>query len=302
MRLLLAFAPALALVIVIAAPGCTSDKAATGATSGADAACPSSSAAAPACSGTVLFGRPNAATGLSDTQCQPQCACQGAAWQAPDYTSADADALDAWKLVTPFPELTSNPYDPPDAAPAPAACVDPNAEADVVCAVVPVATDAAGAHDYQLQTYASSDEAKSHGAIPTHFGACGLCSPLVDLGVYMRYPDLTAPVRACGLEFLSGPMDKHIQCLQALGFDLPCAQIWYYNTINTAAACSVPCFGPNTATYNLPDGSLNPCLQCDEDKSGPVFKAVAGRTRRNTGIASAMCRPCGEVRPLVHAY
>ncbi len=54
--------------------------------------------------------------------------------------------------------------------------------------------------------------------------------------------------------------------------------------------------------YQLPDGALNPCLQCDEDRSGPVFKAVAGRTRRNTGIASALCRPCDEVSPLVHRY
>lgn len=26
------------------------------------------------------------------------------------------------------------------------------------------------------------------------------------------------------------------------------------------------------------DGRLNACLQCDEDRSGPVFKATAGRT------------------------
>ena len=54
--------------------------------------------------------------------------------------------------------------------------------------------------------------------------------------------------------------------------------------------------------YNLPDGSLNACLQCDEEQSGPVFKAVAGRSRRNTGLASSMCRPCSEVRPLDHHY
>lgn len=54
--------------------------------------------------------------------------------------------------------------------------------------------------------------------------------------------------------------------------------------------------------YNLEDGTLNPCIQCDEDESGPVFKAVAGRTRRNSGLPNAICRPCSEVRPLVHAY
>jgi len=54
--------------------------------------------------------------------------------------------------------------------------------------------------------------------------------------------------------------------------------------------------------YHLPDGRLNDCLLCDEVQSGPVFKAVAGRTRRNSGLPNALCRPCSEVRPLVHAY
>jgi len=36
--------------------------------------------------------------------------------------------------------------------------------------------------------------------------------------------------------------------------------------------------------------------------SGPVFKAVAGRTRRNSGLASALCRPCESVYPLEHVY
>ncbi len=52
----------------------------------------------------------------------------------------------------------------------------------------------------------------------------------------------------------------------------------------------------------MPDGSLSPCIACDEDKSGPVFKAVAGRTRRNSGIPNAICRPCDQVQPLVHDY
>ena len=63
-----------------------------------------------------------------------------------------------------------------------------------------------------------------------------------------------------------------------------------------------PCVAALTKPYNEPDGALNACLQCDEDKSGPVFKAVAGRTRRNTGLANALCRPCSEVRPLLHRY
>jgi hypothetical protein len=39
-----------------------------------------------------------------------------------------------------------------------------------------------------------------------------------------------------------------------------------------------------------------------EVQSGPVFKAVAGRTRRNSGLPNALCRPCSEVTPLEHSY
>jgi hypothetical protein len=62
------------------------------------------------------------------------------------------------------------------------------------------------------------------------------------------------------------------------------------------------CFTRLSDPYNTPDGALDPCLACDEDMSGPVFKEVAGRTRRNSGLANAICRPCSEVQPLVHAY
>ena len=62
------------------------------------------------------------------------------------------------------------------------------------------------------------------------------------------------------------------------------------------------CMADLDAPYNNADGSLNDCLQCDEDESGAVFKAVAGRTRRNTGLASSICRPCSEVKPLIHDY
>ena len=55
-------------------------------------------------------------------------------------------------------------------------------------------------------------------------------------------------------------------------------------------------------SYHTPDGALNPCIQCDEDESGPVFKAVAGRTRRNSGLASALCRPCESVASVTHQY
>lgn len=53
---------------------------------------------------------------------------------------------------------------------------------------------------------------------------------------------------------------------------------------------------------NKPDGSLNDCLQCDEDKSGPNFKFFSGRTRRNSGIPSAIERPPEQVYNMEHCY
>jgi hypothetical protein len=150
-------------------------------------------------------------------------------------------------------------------------------------------------------TFPSTAAALAAGARVTHYGHCGVCSTLANLAVYMRNQDLTAPVRACAFATSDGG-DGDLVCLMQLGFDLPCAQIWAFNTANTRNQCLQTCLAAVGEPYNEADGSLNACLQCDEDKSGPVFKAVAGRTRRNSGLPNAICRPCSEVQPLVHAY
>ncbi|HRI63002.1 MAG TPA: hypothetical protein PK156_02160 [Polyangium sp.] len=252
--------------------------------------CDSPSTPEKPCDTSVLFGRPNDKTGLTEAQCQPRCACNAEPFEAPDYTAADADALLQWTLLEPFAELTTDPYASPAPAPGPAT---------QVCALLP---ETPNTREYRLQSYDSPELAAAAGGIVTHYGGCGLCSTLADLSVYMRELDLTTPVRDCGIKYLSGPADAHIQCLQDLGFTKPCAQIWYYNTVHTRMVCELPCFSTLGKPYQLEDGSLNECLQCDEDMSGPIFKAVAGRTRRNTGIASALCRPCSEVKPIVHRY
>ncbi len=242
---------------------------------------------APSCDET-LFGVPNAQTGLTGDQCGPSCACEGTSWTAPVYSAADLAALRAWVLSDPPALLTADPY----------AAAAPPVPEGAYCAVV---RDAAP-DSYRLMTFGSRVEAEAAGAVPTHAGVCGLCSTLHDLAVYIETPDLTEPVRACGLMYPSGPAADHIQCLRGLGFTEGCAQIWYYNTVHTRETCLGPCLLALEATYHLPDGTLNECLLCDEVQSGPVFKAIAGRTRRNTGVPSAMCRPCTEVEHLVHRY
>jgi hypothetical protein len=241
------------------------------------------------CEGDGLFGRPNERTGLTAEQCRPECGSGESAWTAVEATPALLDELAAFQLLEPYVPLTSDPY---RESPEPI-------DADAVCAVL---LEPGSAHQYRLRTHASFEAASAAGGIVTHYGPCGLCSPLFDLRVYLRENDLTQPVRQCALDHFAGTQAEHTACLMRLGFDEACASIWYYNTIHTRSLCIEPCLAALNAPYHLPNGDLNACLQCDEDQSGAVFKALAGRTRRNSGLANAMCRPRSEARPLDHDY
>jgi hypothetical protein len=227
-------------------------------------------------------------TGLSDDQCGPACGCGDAEKVGLIPTDAQIDALLTLTLSNPPAPLTDDPYANPDAA--------LSAPTDGVCAVTIDGTS------YAFGSFADEATARAAGAVVTHGGACGLCSPLQDLAVYMRYPDLTEPVRACGLRTFQEGDAAGLDCIRGLGFTEPCAQIWFFNTRHTREVCLGECLRLLSAPYHRSDGSLNACILCDEVKSGDVFKAVAGRTRRNTGLPSALCRPCEEVRALSHDY
>ena len=151
---------------------------------------------------------------------------------------------------------------------------------------------------YRLATFGSTTEAGEAGYRVTHTGACGACSTLQDLAVYLERPDLTTPVRRCGMQ------TETLACLEALGFSRACAQIWDFNVQNTRRECFGVCMRSwmSGEPPTKPDSTLSDCLQCDEDRSGPVFKAVAGRTRRNSGIHSSIPRPDEQVSPVVHDY
>jgi hypothetical protein len=154
---------------------------------------------------------------------------------------------------------------------------------------------------YRIATFANKVAAGTAGYAVTHYGACGTCSTLQDLAVYLEKPDLTAPVRSCGMIREESAM---LACLEQLGFSTPCAQTWLYNVQNTRRHCFRVCMWSwveNEAPTRA-DGRLNDCLQCDEDRSGPLFKATAGRTRRNSGIRSSIPRFKDEVVPVVHDY
>lgn len=238
----------------------------------------------------VLYGLPNDKTGLGPDRCRPSCACGDKQFATPAWTAAQIDAIAARVLVDPPAPPAEDPY------------LSPEQHVPVAGKVCAVLTEPSVTGGYRVATYDGVAAAEAAGAVVTHDSACGLCSSLQDLAVYMRNPDLTAPVRQCGLLGMAQGDDALRQCLRDLGFSEPCLRIWAWNTKHTQAECRAICLALLDSPYHEPDGTLNACLLCDEEKSGPVFKAVAGRTRRNTGVPSSMCRPCSEVLPLEHVY
>lgn len=159
----------------------------------------------------------------------------------------------------------------------------------------------ADAVHYRVSTFANPVAAHAAQFAVTHSGACGTCSSMKDLAVYLERPDLTTPVRNCAMTW---DTDASLRCLQDLGFSAPCARTWLYDALNTRRHCLAVCLWSllKDEASTDPDGRLNACLQCDEDRSGPVFKATAGRTRRNSGIRSSIPRSSDEIATITHDY
>ena len=236
---------------------------------------------------TQLFGVPTPNTGLSSADCTGSCECGSDPWTPPSYTDADLMRIESLEHLNPSELLLVDPYEESV----------PEVSAESVCAV----ELAPGDMQYTLQSFESADAANSAGATVTHTGTCGLCSSLKNLAVYMRNPDLTDPVRDCGIKGMLEGEEANIECLMDIGFDEPCAQIWYFNTKHTRELCLEVCMSALDSPHHQPDGTLNDCIQCDEDESGPIFKAISGRTRRNSGLPSGLCRPCDSVSRVDHA-
>lgn len=250
-----------------------------------------------------LFGLPTENSGLSNAECQPVIDLPDLDWEEPIYDTAFVDALEEKELLTDLRESIGD-FEEDDPYEHAEDYLDMHDEHTVCGAYV----DENNPDGYHLKTYDSADEAHNAGAEITHYGPCGLCSTMQDLAVYIREPDLTAPVRACGVKGL-GKGDKEAQalareCLQEVGFSDPCIDIWYWDIENTKNQCMATCLANNNLTnpHHHPDLSLNACVQCDEDESGPLFKVLSGRTRRNSGLSSALCRPCETVQPVDHHY
>jgi hypothetical protein len=200
------------------------------------------------------------------------------------------------KLTNPFADLDCNPYEDEACVTSPAqVMVDMDG---VVCAFKYSTEDCS---EYSMITYGSQEEADADGAFLTHTGACGLCSTAQDLAVYMANPDMTSAGKKCATKALINESWGK-SCYEALGYTTPCASIWNFDGIYDGQNCKWTCITHLFSDLNGPPPTceLNPCLQCDEDEAGPLFKAFAARTRRRSGLASAIARGCDEFPQIIH--
>jgi hypothetical protein len=229
----------------------------------------------------------NEQSGLSEEVCNTSCACEEGqhSWSQPLTTSP----LFNLRQSDPPSPLEVDPYLEPESA------TDSPTLNEEACVIL---IDSS-AETYRLETRPLRE---ADPALVTHLGPCGACSSLHDLKVYLERTDLTEPVRSCGLQSISRGQEEGVRCLRELGFSEPCATIWYFNTLNTRSRCLEVCLAHLRSPYVDEEGALNPCLACDEEESGPIFKRYAGRTRRNSGITSAICRPCDTVSSVSHVY
>ena len=88
-----------------------------------------------------------------------------------------------------------------------------------------------------------------------------------------------------------------LKCYENVGFTKACAAAWLYDTTNTRDSCLSTCRDFLGKPPNLDEQScpLNDCILCDEVNSGVIFKMMAGRTRRGSGLLSFIIRPCSEL-------
>ena len=162
--------------------------------------------------------------------------------------------------------------------------------------------------DYRLRTFPDEESARSAGYVITHRNHCGTCSSLRDLAAYLARPDLTSPARNCARRLTVAGMKACF--MEDLGFEERCAETWTHNALHTRRRCLGVCIGHYglrnvlmndiSAPHTDEDGNLNPCLACDERVSGPGFQYAAGRTRRSSGLTSAITRRAAEIYPVDH--
>ncbi|GBG30903.1 Hypothetical Protein FCC1311_071242 [Hondaea fermentalgiana] len=114
---------------------------------------------------------------------------------------------------------------------------------------------------------------------------------------YIWYYNTRSTLNECAsvcLAYSSAPNNDPVKNFYDVNYCAPYRAFWNplgcKNKIQRAPDAS-PDNACKDFQYENGEYRLNSCLQCDECRSGPIFQKVAGRTRRDSGIASQIARP-----------
>jgi hypothetical protein len=168
---------------------------------------------------------------------------------------------------------------------------------DIVCSFNPTDLSA------PFVTYPSPEEAKAHGMTVAHCGPCADCSNMEDTKtLVMTRHTITKDAKKCSLTAVLGSTDELDECLEdRIGFTDKCRTCWVENMECDVESCLFTCmktlFTGMLRSNNVVGikGSLNHCLQCDEQRCGTPFITCSGASRRRLGIHSDIERNPNEV-------
>ena len=151
-----------------------------------------------------------------------------------------------------------------------------------------------------LVTFPTKQDAIDAGYQVAHCGACGQCSNVEDIKIYVDTRETIAKTsKKCGVNVVLGSYEDVVDCLEdGIGFSRECTECWADNMVSTARHCLFTCmtvlFTGFMARNNVEGagdrGWLNQCLFCDEKLSGPAFVTCSGVARRRLGIKSEIER------------
>ena len=144
------------------------------------------------------------------------------------------------------------------------------------------------------EDYASKEEAHAAGMRAINGGSCGECSNPHDIEIYNATRNtLTGSTKRCSFLYLFFGEWAARECMKSVDFTPGCNECWIENIkcdLNTKCLWICLRSTMNGDERNKPDGSLNDCLQCDEDVCGPDYVKCAGANRRRSGIVSDIDR------------
>lgn len=145
------------------------------------------------------------------------------------------------------------------------------------------------------RNFPNASEAHAAGQFVEHCGQCGKCSNEHDIAIYNTTAEsLTNAATKCAFWSFVGKERVRSCLLNKVGFTSDCNDCWVDNVMCDRYSCQWICLlsilSGQRKNEPGPEGTLNPCLECDEKLCGPAFIKCAGANRRRSGISSDIGR------------